>query len=74
MDVCLRQIADGLAWQFKRYENEQSVVDRRAYAAAEEQAALAVAGFGVVLGPFRLGSSEDGEVDKARRALAQAKT
>lgn len=37
-DVCVRQIEDGLAWHFKRYENEQSVVDRNAYARAESMA------------------------------------
>lgn len=40
-DACLRQIQDGLAWHFKRYEKEQSAADRITYAAAEEQARIA---------------------------------
>ena len=34
-DVCLAQVQAGLAWHFKRYENEQSAEDGAAYAAAE---------------------------------------
>jgi endonuclease YncB( thermonuclease family) len=34
-DVCLPQIKAGLAWHFKRYENEQSAEERATYAAAE---------------------------------------
>ncbi|MEZ5308096.1 MAG: thermonuclease family protein [Pyrinomonadaceae bacterium] len=37
-DVGLRQIADGFAWHFKKYENEQSAGDRIAYAETEERA------------------------------------
>ena len=40
-DACLRQVQDGLAWHFKRYEKEQSAADRITYAAAEEQARIA---------------------------------
>lgn len=40
-DVCLRQIQDGMAWHFKRYQNEQSAADRLAYESAEQQARLA---------------------------------
>jgi endonuclease YncB( thermonuclease family) len=41
VDACLRQIQDGLAWHFKRYEKEQFPADRVAYAAAEERARAA---------------------------------
>ncbi|MBK6742500.1 MAG: thermonuclease family protein [Hydrogenophilales bacterium] len=34
-DACLDQARAGLAWHFKRYENEQSPEDRVSYAAAE---------------------------------------
>jgi endonuclease YncB( thermonuclease family) len=37
-DVGLGQILDGMAWHFKRYENEQSHEDRVRYAEAEEKA------------------------------------
>lgn len=37
-DISLRQIQDGMAWHYKRYENEQSEEDRIAYAEAEEKA------------------------------------
>lgn len=37
-DVCLEQIRQGMAWHFKRYENEQPLEDRLAYAKAEEVA------------------------------------
>jgi endonuclease YncB( thermonuclease family) len=40
-DACLRQIQDGMAWHFKRYQNEQSPADRLAYERAEQQACLA---------------------------------
>ena len=38
IDVGLEQIRRGMAWHFKRYEQEQSEQDRRAYAAAENEA------------------------------------
>ena len=38
VDVGLEQIKRGMAWHFKRYENEQSPEDRVAYATAEVQA------------------------------------
>ncbi len=34
-DICLEQIKAGLAWHFKRFENEQSVDDRQLYNDAE---------------------------------------
>jgi endonuclease YncB( thermonuclease family) len=37
-DVGLEQVRRGMAWHFKRYENEQSLVDRSAYAEAEAEA------------------------------------
>ncbi|MBK6973066.1 MAG: thermonuclease family protein [Sterolibacteriaceae bacterium] len=37
-DVCLSQIEAGLAWHYKKYEMEQPVADRRAYADAEVRA------------------------------------
>lgn len=38
VDANLIQIKKGMAWHYKKYEGEQSVADRRAYAAAEERA------------------------------------
>lgn len=37
-DVNLRQIQRGMAWHYKKYENEQDVADRSIYAQAEYQA------------------------------------
>jgi len=37
-DVNIEQVKAGLAWHFKKYEDEQSPEDRRTYAAAEVQA------------------------------------
>jgi endonuclease YncB( thermonuclease family) len=37
-DVALEQIRRGMAWHFKRYEKEQRLEDREAYAAAEIEA------------------------------------
>ena len=37
-DVCLMQLESGLAWHYKKYENEQSVADRDSYADAEVRA------------------------------------
>lgn len=38
VDANLRQIEAGQAWHYKKYEREQSPVDRAAYAAAEQTA------------------------------------
>lgn len=38
MDVNLEQILRGCAWHYKKYQNEQSPVDRVSYAHAEEKA------------------------------------
>jgi endonuclease YncB( thermonuclease family) len=39
-DVCLEQIRVGLAWHFKKYQNEQSEEDRQFYDSAEREARL----------------------------------
>lgn len=38
VDVNLEQVRRGLAWHYKEYQEEQSPVDRRAYADAETEA------------------------------------
>ena len=38
VDTCLEQIKAGLAWHYKKYENEQVPEDRKKYAQAEDQA------------------------------------
>lgn len=37
-DICLDQVKKGMAWHFKRYEQEQDSLDRIAYAEAEADA------------------------------------
>ena len=37
-DVNIEQVKAGLAWHFKKYEDEQAPADRQTYAAAEQQA------------------------------------
>jgi endonuclease YncB( thermonuclease family) len=37
-DMNLQQIKDGFAWHYKRYQNEQSSIDRVLYSAAEDEA------------------------------------
>jgi endonuclease YncB( thermonuclease family) len=37
-DVCLEQIRQGMAWHYKKYQNEQPLEDRLAYAKAEREA------------------------------------
>lgn len=37
-DLNLEQVTLGMAWHYKKYEKEQSLDDRRLYAAAEEAA------------------------------------
>lgn len=44
LDVCLEQIRRGLAWHYKKYENEQALEDRLAYGKAEQVAREAKAG------------------------------
>jgi endonuclease YncB( thermonuclease family) len=43
-DVNIEQVRDGLAWHFKKYEDEQEPQDRLAYSAAEQQARAAKLG------------------------------
>jgi endonuclease YncB( thermonuclease family) len=43
-DVNIEQVKAGLAWHFKKYEDEQTAEDRRTYAAAEHQARAAKLG------------------------------
>jgi endonuclease YncB( thermonuclease family) len=43
-DVNLKQIQRGLAWHYKAYEREQSIIDRAAYATAENEAKAAKKG------------------------------
>ena len=38
IDACLEQIKAGLAWHYKKYQNEQEPRDRTLYAQAENQA------------------------------------
>lgn len=40
-DVNIEQVKAGLAWHFKKYEDEQPAEDRRTYAAAEQKARAA---------------------------------
>jgi endonuclease YncB( thermonuclease family) len=35
LDICHQQIKSGLAWHYKKYQNEQSIRDRDAYSASE---------------------------------------
>jgi len=40
-DICLEQIARGMAWHYQQYASEQSAEDRRNYASAEDAARAA---------------------------------
>jgi endonuclease YncB( thermonuclease family) len=40
-DICIRQIEDGFAWHFKKYEDEQRAIDRVRYSRAESEARAA---------------------------------
>ena len=44
VDANLEQVKTGMAWHYKKYQNEQSVEDRSLYAQAEEQARAAKSG------------------------------
>ena len=35
LDICLQQLVLGMAWHYKKYQNEQSVADRMVYNDAE---------------------------------------
>ncbi len=37
-DINLQMVAEGMAWHYKQYQNEQSARERRSYAAAEANA------------------------------------
>ena len=37
-DICLEQIAKGMAWHYKKYQNEQSPIDRDLYSSSEVKA------------------------------------
>ena len=50
-DVNIEQVKAGLAWHFKKYEDEQSPEDRRTYAAAEQEARSASLGLWKVAAP-----------------------
>ncbi|MDX6612002.1 MAG: hypothetical protein QOD75_1188 [Blastocatellia bacterium] len=43
-DINIEQVKAGMAWHFKKYEDEQSPEDRRTYAAAEQSARAAQLG------------------------------
>lgn len=51
IDINLRQVEDGLAWHFKRFENEQSAEDRVTYSEAENRARSAKSGLWVQPNP-----------------------
>lgn len=50
-DMNIEQVKAGLAWHFKKYEDEQSPEDRRTYAAAEQEAKVASLGLWKVATP-----------------------
>ena len=37
-DICLEQITKGMAWHYKKYQNEQSTIDRELYSSTELKA------------------------------------
>jgi hypothetical protein len=43
-DICIRQIEDGFAWHFKKYEDEQPAMDQVRYSQAESDARAARVG------------------------------
>lgn len=40
VDINLRMLTAGMAWHYKKYENEQTVQERRSYTVAEDSARL----------------------------------
>ncbi len=44
LDINLEQVKSGMAWHYKKYQNEQVSEDRLAYANAEDEARLAKQG------------------------------
>ena len=37
-DICLEQLSKGMAWHYKKYQNEQSIIDRELYSSTESKA------------------------------------
>ena len=64
-DINIEQVKAGLAWHFKKYEDEQKPEDRRAYAAAEQEARAAKLGLWKDPNPTPPGDWRQG-VKKAR--------
>lgn len=61
VDANLEQIKAGLAWHFKRYANEQTLKDRREYAAAEVEARKAKRGIWSIASPVAPWDFRDGK-------------
>jgi endonuclease YncB( thermonuclease family) len=51
MDANLAQVQRGMAWHYKAYEREQSVIDRKVYADAENEASAARRGLWADVAP-----------------------
>lgn len=51
-DMNIEQVKAGVAWHFKKYEDEQSPADRTTYAAAEQEARAAKLGLWKVANPL----------------------
>lgn len=54
-DINIEQVKAGVAWHFKKYEDEQSPEDRRTYAAAEQAARVAKLGLWNIANPLAPG-------------------
>jgi endonuclease YncB( thermonuclease family) len=59
-DINIEQVKAGLAWHFKKYEDEQKPEDRRTYAAAEQAARSAKLGLWKDLNPTAPGDWRQG--------------
>jgi endonuclease YncB( thermonuclease family) len=70
-DICLEQVRAGLAWHFKRYEDEQSEEDRKTYDAAEQEARSAKKGLWTDLIPLEpwLYRQRQGNHSQASKAI-----
>lgn len=67
-DVGLQQVINGLAWHYKKFQYEQTMVDREAYAAAEWAARKGRVGLWTMPDPtppwdFRSGASADPQLE-----------
>ena len=51
-DICLEQVRRGMAWHYKKYQNEQSPEDRTKYSDAEKKARDAKAGLWIDNAPI----------------------